>query len=98
MNITGGCYGNTLQLASYDGHCANVRLLLEHEANMDVQGSEYGAVLQPGCLEGNEAIVWSVQEHGGRGCTGRALWGCTGGSVETRPCVIVGCCLSRERE
>ena len=45
-NAQGGHYGNTLQVASSEGHDRMVQMLLDKEADIDAQGGEYGNALQ----------------------------------------------------
>ncbi|EMR87690.1 putative ankyrin repeat-containing protein [Botrytis cinerea BcDW1] len=52
-----GDYGNALQAASYEGHEAVVKLLLEAKADVNAQGGYYGNALQAASYEGNEAVV-----------------------------------------
>jgi len=46
VNAWGGSYGNALQAASYGGHEAITKLLLEKGANANVQGGCYGNAIQ----------------------------------------------------
>ena len=46
VNAQGGEYGNALQVASYRGHEAVVRLLLDKGADVNAQGGRYGNALR----------------------------------------------------
>ena len=63
-NAWGGRYGNPLQAASYEGHEAIVKLLLENEAEVNAKGGYYGNALQAASYKGNEAIVKMLLENG----------------------------------
>ena len=56
MNAQEGEYGNALYAASYQGHEAIVKLLLEKEADVNAQGGQYGNALQAASSGGHEAI------------------------------------------
>ncbi|KAJ3886736.1 ankyrin repeat-containing domain protein [Lentinula edodes] len=64
INMTGGAYGNPLQAASFSGHKAIVKLLLEKGADVNAQGGEYGNALQAAAYGKNEAIVKLLLENG----------------------------------
>jgi ankyrin repeat protein len=71
-------YGNVLQVASYMGHEAVVRLLLEKGAEVNAQGGIYGNALQAASHVGHEAVVRLLLEKGADvnaegGCFGNAL-------------------------
>jgi ankyrin repeat protein len=57
VNAQGGCYGNALQAASWEGHEAVVRLLLDKNADANAQGGLYGNALQAASAKGYEQIA-----------------------------------------
>ncbi|KAJ3884830.1 ankyrin repeat-containing domain protein [Lentinula edodes] len=64
INMTGGKYGNALHAASFSGHKATVKLLLERGADVNVQGGKYGNALQAASHAGDEAVVKLLLEEG----------------------------------
>jgi Ankyrin repeats (3 copies) len=64
INADGGELGNALQAASYNGHKAVVRLLLENGANVKSEGGYYGAARQAASRHGHEAVVKLLLENG----------------------------------
>lgn len=56
-SLPGGEYGNALQAASYRGHEAVVRLLLDKGAKVNTQSGYYGNALQAASSGGHETIV-----------------------------------------
>ena len=55
VNAQGGHYGNALQAASWGGHEAVVRLLLDKGSNVNAQGGRYGNALQAALRDSDEA-------------------------------------------
>ncbi|KAF2734842.1 ankyrin [Polyplosphaeria fusca] len=60
INAQGGRYGNALQAASYRGHKAVVKLLLDKDAD----GGHFGNALQAASWRGSEAVVKVLLEKG----------------------------------
>ncbi|KAJ3926164.1 MAG: ectomycorrhiza-induced ankyrin-domain/NACHT-domain-containing protein [Lentinula lateritia] len=63
VDAQGGVYGNALQAASIKGHESMVKLLLEHNADVNAQGGKHGTALQATSFQGNESIVKLLLEH-----------------------------------
>jgi ankyrin repeat protein len=59
-----GIYKIPLQVASYCGHEAVVRLLLEKGAEVNAKGGPYGTALQAASYSGHEAVVRLLLEKG----------------------------------
>ena len=57
VNAQGGYYGNALQAASYGGHEAIAKLLIEKGADVNAQRGEYAYVLHATSYEGHEVIA-----------------------------------------
>jgi ankyrin repeat protein len=55
--VQGGRYGNALQAASYRGHEAVVKMLLDKGAEVNAQGGFYSNALQAASSGGYEAMV-----------------------------------------
>ncbi|KAJ3885655.1 hypothetical protein GG344DRAFT_58855, partial [Lentinula edodes] len=64
ININGGKYGNALQAASFKGHEAIVKLLLEKGAEVNAQGGAYGNALQAASSQGHETIIELLLDNG----------------------------------
>ncbi|KAJ7059432.1 hypothetical protein C8F01DRAFT_1370371 [Mycena amicta] len=64
FRINIGDYGNALQAASDGGHLDVVRLLLEHGADVNMQGGHYGNALQAASHSGHLDVVRLLLEHG----------------------------------
>jgi len=63
VNIRGGRYFLPLVAASSEGHEAVVRLLLEHEADVDAKDTDGGTALYWAARHGHEAVVNLIQSH-----------------------------------
>ncbi|GAW02077.1 hypothetical protein LENED_003707 [Lentinula edodes] len=64
VNAQGGRYGNALQAASKNGHESIVKLLLEHNADVNAQGGRYYEnALQTASYCGHVPIVKLLLEH-----------------------------------
>jgi hypothetical protein len=59
-----GDHKHVLQVASYEGHKAIAKLLIENGADVNAQGGHYGNALQTASYKGHEAIVKLLIEHG----------------------------------
>ncbi|KAJ7059443.1 hypothetical protein C8F01DRAFT_1295268 [Mycena amicta] len=64
FRINIGDYGNALQAASDGGHPDIVRLLLEHGADVNMQGGHDGNALQAASHSGHLDVVRLLLEHG----------------------------------
>ncbi|KAJ6047297.1 uncharacterized protein N7446_007574 [Penicillium canescens] len=53
-----------LMWASLNGHDKIGQMLLEHGANINAQGGEYGTALQAACAGGYDKIIQMLLEHG----------------------------------
>ncbi|KAJ3885472.1 ectomycorrhiza-induced ankyrin-domain/NACHT-domain-containing protein [Lentinula edodes] len=78
VDAKGGHFGNALQAASSEGHESIVKLLLEHDANVNAQGGHFGNALQAASSKGHESIVKLLLEnnadvHAQGGYSGNAL-------------------------
>ncbi|KIJ96419.1 hypothetical protein K443DRAFT_107302 [Laccaria amethystina LaAM-08-1] len=59
-----GEYGHVLQVASYEGHEAIAKLLINNGADVNAQGGEYGNALQAASFCGHEIIAKLLIENG----------------------------------
>lgn len=57
VDMQGRTYGSALRAASFEGHEAIVRLLLEKGADVNAQGGNFDNALQAASYRGHEAIV-----------------------------------------
>ena len=78
VNAQGGCYGNALQAASFQGYEKVVHMLLDNGAEINAQGGCYGNALQAASAKGHEKMVQMLLDRGAEinaqgGCNGNVL-------------------------
>ena len=70
----GGLYGSPLQAASAMGSIAAVRLLLQHNADVNIGNEHWGSSLQAAVAGGRSEIVELLLQHGANPCTKGGRW------------------------
>jgi hypothetical protein len=60
----GGKYCNALHAAAYHGHDSTIRLLIDHAADVNVLGGEYGSALHAAAIKGHDSTVRLLIDNG----------------------------------
>ncbi|KAM0795732.1 ankyrin repeat-containing domain protein [Usnea florida] len=74
LHKIGGLYGSPLQAASAEGSIAAVRLLLQHNADVNIGNERSGSSLQTAVAHGRSEIVELLLQHGANPCAKGRYW------------------------
>jgi ankyrin repeat protein len=67
---------------SYEGHIETMQLLIEHGADVNASGGNYGNALQAASYSGDMGTVQFLIGHGANvNAQGRSVWQCIAGSI-----------------